>query len=75
MTKKAVTTHAMSARSTPRSFAMVGIAMLTMLMFMTESHMPLATTTRAYQRRRGCAARRARISRALVVACAITRGV
>ena len=50
VTKNPVTIHAMAVKSTPKSRAIDGIAMLTMLMFMTESHMPLATTTSANQR-------------------------
>jgi hypothetical protein len=61
--------------STPRSRAIDGIAMFTMLMFMTDSHMPVDTTTSASHRPRGCASIRTRTVRACVLARALTTGV
>ena len=63
-----MTTHEIEGTSTPRSAAIVGSAMLTMLTLTTESIIPLATTMSAIQRHRGCARMRARSAAARAAA-------
>jgi hypothetical protein len=74
VTRKPVTTQEMAGTSTPRSSAIDGSAMFTMLTLTTESIIPLATTISAIQRQRGCSSRRARNATTRVAARSLTPG-
>ena len=63
VTRNPVTTHPAPDTLASKSREMSGSAMLTMLMFSTDSIIPPATTVMAIQRHRGLARRRARIAR------------
>ena len=70
-----MTTHEIEGTSTPRSAAISGRAMLTMLTLTTESIIPLATTISAIQRQRGWARTRARTATTRCAARPLTRRV
>ena len=72
MTRKPVTTHEIVGTSTPRSAAIAGRAMLTMLTLTTESIIPLATTISAIQRQRGWASSRPRSATTRAAARSLT---
>jgi len=73
VTRKPVTTQEIDGTSTPRSCAISGRAMLTMLTLTTESIIPLATTISAIQRQRGWASTRARTATTRAAARSLTR--